>query len=228
MDGYATYQELAVLYVVFEVQNVILSSSQNNEGSTRMADITIRIPDRALKAAVALLGAVLLSWGYSHLLASGVLRPKYQIQMFVPASAALQEGARVTLDGMPVGKVSVVRPAGNSTDPNRGMEVVLRIEKRYEDFIRQDSAASLVPEGFLGGRFVNIHRGRSGSPIAPGGEIRVVPAKEMSFADFLEVVGKAANCHNEEKDSAQQSPTFPKKAPQPQQPNLRNQLPTPD
>ena len=214
--------------VVFEVQNVILSFSQNNEGSTPMADITIRISDRALKAAGALLGAVLLWWGYSHLLASGVLRPKYQIQMFVPESAAVQVGAPVRLDGLTVGKVSVVSLVGDSADPNRRIEVALRIEKRFEDLIRTDSAASLLPEGLLGVRYVNIHRGFSGSPIPPGGEIRVVPVKEMSFTDFIGVIGKAANCHNEEKDPAQQSPTISKKAPQTQQPNLRNQPPSPE
>lgn len=141
------------------------------EGSIPMADITIRFSDRALKVTGALFAAVLLLWGFSRLSASGVLRPKYQIQMFVPESAAVSAGAPVTLDGMPVGKVSAVRPSGNSADSNRRMELVLQIEKRYEDFIRQDSAATLVPEGLLGARFVNIHRGLSGSPIPAGGEI---------------------------------------------------------
>jgi ABC-type transporter Mla subunit MlaD len=180
-----------------------------------MADITIRIPDKALKAAGALLGAVLLLWGFSQLRASGVLRPKYQIEMFLPESTAVQVGAPVRLDGMTVGKVSVVRLAGNSTDSNRRMEVVLRIEKRFHDFIRDDSAASLVTLGFFGDQYVNIHRGLTGSPIPPGGEIRAVPVKEMSLTDFIGVIGKAANCHNEEKNSAQQSPTIPEKANQP-------------
>ena len=216
MYGNATNQELDVLGIVSGVQNVILSSSPENEGSTRMADITIRISDKAVKAAGVLLGAVFLLWGFSQLWASGVLRPKYQIQMFVPESAGVRVGAPVRLDGMPVGSVSVVSLAGNSADSNRRIEVVLRIEKRFEDLIRNDSAASIVTEGLLGGRYVNIHRGFSGSPIPPRGEIRVVPVKEMTLTDFIGVLGKAGNCHSEEKDSAQQSPTIPQKAHQPQ------------
>jgi hypothetical protein len=214
--GQAREQDLAVLSVVFSVQNVILSFSPNYRGRTQMAEITIRISDKALKAAGILLGAVFLLWGFSQLRASGVLRPKYQIQMFVPESAGLQVGAPVRLDGMPIGSVSVVNLAGNSADSNRRTEVVLRIEKRFEYLIRDDSAASLVAEGLLGGRYINIHQGFTGSPIPPGGEIRVVPAREMTITDFVKVVAKAANCHNEEKDSAQQSPTSPKTDHQPQ------------
>jgi len=195
---------------------VILSLSLDNKGSTQMADITIRVSEKTLKTAGILSVAVFLLWGFSRLWSSGVLRPKYQIQMFVPESAGVQVGAPVRLDGMPVGSVSVVSLAGNSADTTRRIEVVLRIEKRFEDLIRNDSAATLVTEGFLGGRYVNIHRGFAGSPIPPGGEIRVVPAKEMTLTDFIEVLGKAGNCHNDAKDSAQQSPTIPQKAHQPQ------------
>ena len=205
--------------IVLGVQNVILSFSTEKEGSTRMADITICIPVKAVKAAGVLLGAVFLLWGFSQLWASGVLRPKYQIQMFVPESAGVRVGAPVRLDGLPVGSVSTVSLAGNSADSNRRIEVVLRIEKRFEDLIRNDSAASLVTEGLLGGRYVNIHRGFSGSPIPPGGEIQVVPVKEMTLTDFIGVLGKAGNCHNEEKGSAQHSPTIPQKAHQPQSRN---------
>lgn len=181
-----------------------------------MADITIRIPDKTVKAAGVLLGAVFLLWGFSQLWASGVLRPKYQIQMFVPESAGVRVGAPVRLDGLPVGSVSMVSLAGGSADSNRRIAVVLRIEKRFEDLIRNDSAASLVTEGLLGDRYVYIRRGFSSSPIPPGGEIRVVPTKEMTLTDFIGVLGKAGNCHDEEKDSAQHSPAIPQKAHQPQ------------
>jgi ABC-type transporter Mla subunit MlaD len=199
--------------IFFEARPVIISTSPRYEESIPMADITIRISDKALKAAGILLLAVLLLWGFSHLWSSGVLRPKYQLQMFIPESAGVQPGVPVTLDGLPVGKVSAVRPAGDSADSNRRIEVVLRIEKRFHDLIRDDSAASLVTLGLLGGQSVRIHRGFTGLPIPPGGEIRVVPVKEMTFTDFVGAIGKAANCQNEEKDRAQQSPTIPKKDP---------------
>jgi hypothetical protein len=79
--------------------------------TNQTAEITIRVSDKALKAAGVLLGAVFLLWGFSQLWSSGVLRPKYQIQMFVPESAGAQGAAPVRLDGMPVGSVSVVSPS---------------------------------------------------------------------------------------------------------------------
>lgn len=41
-----------------------------------MAEITIRISDRALKLSGALLGVALLALGFSHLWSLGALRPK--------------------------------------------------------------------------------------------------------------------------------------------------------
>ena len=200
-------QDLLALDVVFDVRNVILLSLPNYQGSKSMADITIRISDKALKVALVLLGAVILLWGFSQLWSSGVFRPKYQIQMFIPESAGVQVGASVRLDGLPVGSVTAVRLAGNSADSNRRVELVLRIEKRFKDLIRDDSTAALLSDGLLGGRYVSIQRGFSGQPIQSGGEIRVVPVKEMTVTDFIGALGKMANCHNEEKNSSHPSPT---------------------
>ena len=172
-----------------------------------MAEITIRISDKVLKAALVLLAAVILLWGFSQLWSSGVFRPKYQIQMFIPESAGVQVGAAVRLDGMPVGSVSAVRLTENSADSNRRIEVVLRIEKHFKDLIRGDSTASLISDGLLGGQYVSIQRGFSGLPIESGGEIRVVPVKEITITDFIGALGKMGDCHNEEKNSPHPSPT---------------------
>jgi ABC-type transporter Mla subunit MlaD len=78
-----------------------------------MAEITIRVSDKALKAAGVLgvlLGAVFLLWSSPNFDRRVCSDPKYQIQMFVPESAGAQVGAPVRLDGMPVGSVSVVSP----------------------------------------------------------------------------------------------------------------------
>ena len=172
-----------------------------------MAEITIRISDKVLKAALVLLGVVILLWGCSQLWSSGVFRPKYQIQLFIPESAGVQVGVSVRMDGMPVGSVSAVRLAETSADSNRRIEVVLRIEKRFKDLIRDDSSASLIKDGLLGGRIVSIQRGFSGLPIQSGGEIRVLPVKEITITDFMGALGKVGDCHNEEKNSAHPSPT---------------------
>jgi ABC-type transporter Mla subunit MlaD len=167
-----------------------------------MAEIVIRISDRVLKVAGALLIVLFLLWGFSHLWQSGALRAKYQLRLFVPAAQDLHVGAAVRLDGMPVGTVISVELAPNSADSSRRIEVVLRIEKRFENLIREDSSAALMTESLLGGKAVNIQRGFAGAPVSAGGEIRVVPVKEVTFTDFLDVLGKKAGCQNEVNNSA--------------------------
>jgi hypothetical protein len=98
-----------------------------------MAEITIRISDKALKLSSVVFGAILVVWGLSHLLSSGVLEPKYQILMYVPDAEAVRVGAPVLLDGMSVGSISKVELASKSADSNRRIEVDLRIMKRFQD-----------------------------------------------------------------------------------------------
>jgi ABC-type transporter Mla subunit MlaD len=168
-----------------------------------MAEVTIHIPDRALKVALVLLGAIFLSWATIHLLSSGTLRPKYQVRVFVPNADGIGVGSSVTLDGIPVGSISSVQPAGNSTDSRRRIALVLRIQKRFQSMIRGDSTAFLVTDGLLGGSHLNIQRGFTGPPIDAGGEIRAAPVRELTLADFTDAVKKIADCRNGEKNSPQ-------------------------
>ena len=176
--------------VAIKSKNMVLLPRPHRQRNISMAEITIRISDKALKIALALLAAVILLWGFSALWSSGVFRPKYQIHIFIPDSQGVQVGASVRLDGMPVGSVSAVGLAGKSADANRRIEVSLRIEKRFKDLIRDDSTAALLSDGLLGDRYVSIHRGFSGPPIQSGGELRVVPVQEMTLTDLWELLGK--------------------------------------
>ena len=163
-----------------------------------MAEITIRISDTALKIALAVLLVVFLASGFSHLWSSGAFEPKYQILMFVPEAKGVQKGAPVRLDGMDVGSVSRVELVDKSADSNHRIEVELRIQKRFQNMIPDDSTASLIMGGLLGERYVSIGRGFAGPPINAGGEIKFLPVREVSFTDFIDAMGKKADCQNEE------------------------------
>ena len=145
-----------------------------------MGGITIRISDKTLKVALIVLCAILLALGASFLSATGVFQPKYQIVMFVPDAEGLHAGAPVKLDGVPIGNVRIVEFADKSAGSNRSIELVLRIDKRFQNVIRDDSSASLVRGGPHGDRYVSVQRGFSGPSINPGGEIRVLPVKEVT------------------------------------------------
>jgi ABC-type transporter Mla subunit MlaD len=179
-----------------------------------MAEITIRISDKALKVAGVILGAVFLVWSFSQVWSLGAFRPKYQIQMFVPEAEGVRVGTLVRLDGMPIGNASRVKLVANSADSARRIEIVLRIEKRFQNMIHEDSYASLVRGGLLGERYVSIQRGFSGPPINAEGEIRVVPVKEATLTDLINALGKNAGCQNEQNSSPNgRSPIAAKKPP---------------
>ena len=165
-----------------------------------MAEITIRISDKVLKATLAVLSTSALVLALSYFGSLRMFRPKYQIKMFVPEAQGIGVGAPVSLGGISVGGVSEVKLAENPPNSNRKVELVLRIEKRYQSMIRGQSSATLVTEGLLGNRYVDIQPGLSGRPINSGEEIRSVPAKEIHISDLANAIGKVADSLNCEKE----------------------------
>jgi ABC-type transporter Mla subunit MlaD len=171
-----------------------------------MADLTIRISERTLKIAAAVVFAVFALWGFSQIWAAGILLPKYQIQMFLPNDSGVRPGGSVTLNGMRVGKVRRVEFAKDATDSTRSIKVTMSIQENVQDMIRTDSKATLIPQGLLGDHAVDIRRGFAGTPIKPGGEISVLPTKEASFTDVLNVLTKKRDCGNEETKVSEDKP----------------------
>jgi len=121
-----------------------------------MAEITIRISDKALRIVGVLLSLAVLVWVFFGLWSSGFFLPKYQLSVYVPEASGVTVHAPVRLDGVDVGSVSAIRLAGESAGPQRRIELVLRVNKADQGVIRSDSSATLVTEGLLGNRYVNI------------------------------------------------------------------------
>jgi ABC-type transporter Mla subunit MlaD len=144
----------------------------------QLTGITISISGKTLKVAVVALGAILLLLGASFLSSTGLFHPKYQILMFVPEAEGLHVGAVVKLDGVPIGNVRTVEIADKSADANRSIELVLQIDKRFQNTIRGESSASLVRGGSRGDRYVSIQRAFSGPAIDPGGEVRALSVEQ--------------------------------------------------
>jgi len=79
-----------------------------------------------------------------------------------------------------------VKSADGATSLDRSVELILRIEKRYQDRIRSDSRASFLTEGLLGKRYVNITRGFHGDVIPPDGEVTAIPERVGNQTDILD------------------------------------------
>jgi phospholipid/cholesterol/gamma-HCH transport system substrate-binding protein len=118
----------------------------------------------------------------------GPLGPKYRLKTYLPEVSGLANGAPVRVDGVEVGNVEAIRLLprlqGKAPEKNKNIEVVMRVDRRYQNDILTDSTASLVTEGLLGNRYVNITRGFTGTPIGDAG---VLPgAEEKAMKEVVE------------------------------------------
>ena len=106
------------------------------------------------------------------------------IFVYLDDSFAMTPGATpVRLNGTLVGKVSEVKLSG-SNELNRAVRVTLSIENESLRDIPVDSTATLATTNLLGGRFVNIKRGKSPQAVQPGAEIQAEPTTAID--DMLE------------------------------------------
>jgi len=142
-----------------------------------------------------LVGLLILAVAIFYVTGAGVWGPKYRLNTFLPEVAGLAAGAPVRLDGVEIGNVEritlVPREHGKPPDHMHNIEVGMRLERRYQNDIMTDSVATLVTEGLLGNRYVNINRGYTGVPLkdgqaVTGGEEKAITEVVESSADVLD------------------------------------------
>jgi phospholipid/cholesterol/gamma-HCH transport system substrate-binding protein len=142
-----------------------------------------------------LAGAILLTVVIFYVTGGSGWGPKYRLQVFLPEVDGLTLGAPVRVDGVDVGnveKITIATPKPGAPAPKqRNIEVVLRLQKSFQDFVRSDSTAGLVTEGLLGNRYVDIDRGYVGRVLGDNDEIPGRQEKELKemvaqSADLIE------------------------------------------
>jgi phospholipid/cholesterol/gamma-HCH transport system substrate-binding protein len=99
---------------------------------------------------------------------SGFLTPKYTITAYFASANGLRKGAEVWLEGVLAGDVDRVALSQQS-DPNKSVEVVLKLYKTYQNIIRTDSQVSIETKGLLGDNIVEITKGSSAGQVIPDG-----------------------------------------------------------
>src|SRR6202790_2812245 len=104
-----------------------------------------------------LAATVLLVVVIFYVTGAGALGPKYRLHTFLPEVDGLTVGAPVRVNGVEVGNVEkiVIPPPkpGQSITKDKNIEVDLRIQKTFQEYIRTDSTAGLITEGLLGNRY---------------------------------------------------------------------------
>jgi phospholipid/cholesterol/gamma-HCH transport system substrate-binding protein len=122
-----------------------------------------------------ILGLVVVAVGIFYVTGAGFLGPKYKIKTYLPEVSGLAAGAPVKLDGVVIGSVELIQLVphqhGKAPDRLHNIMVGMTIDKKYQGDVLTDSSASLVTEGLLGNRYVNIQRGYTGVPVQDGQEV---------------------------------------------------------
>ncbi len=134
-----------------------------------------------------LVALLVIAVGIFYVTGAGFLGPKYRLRTYLPEVAGVTNGAPVRLDGVDIGNVEsiriVPRTPGHAPEKSRNIELVMRLDKRFQPDIMTDSTAKLVTEGLLGNRYVNITRGFTGVPLKENQE--VPGTAEQALSDVM-------------------------------------------
>lgn len=108
-----------------------------------------------------------------------LFRKTQVVYTFFDDSFAMTIGATpVRLNGILIGKVSAIDLSGETAE-NRAVRVSLALDEGTLAQIPVDSTAGLAQQNLLGGRYVNIKRGKSAQTIQPGSEIKTEDTTEI-------------------------------------------------
>ena len=127
-----------------------------------------------------LVGLIVTGLGVFYVTGAGAsLSPKYRLITYLPEVEALTVGAPVRLNGVDVGSVDSIQLTPHPSDSLHSVELVMRINSKYQPYIRTGSVASLETEGLLGNQYVTISRSLDGTPVPAGGEIPGMPESSI-------------------------------------------------
>jgi phospholipid/cholesterol/gamma-HCH transport system substrate-binding protein len=101
---------------------------------------------------------------------SGFFTPKYTIIGYFPSANGLRKGAEVWLEGVTVGNVQRVE-VSKQADPNKSIEVEMKILTTYQNIIRTDSKVGIETQGLLGNNIVEISRGSAAGQVVQDGGV---------------------------------------------------------
>ena len=131
---------------------------------------------------------------------SGIFTKKFTLITYFDNAEGLRPGQPVDLQGVAIGNVQTVRIVpGRQLDP---VQVIMRINAKFQPFLRVDSKATITTAGVLGESFVDIDsksaKGpivKDGSEIAPGtapGVQDVVKSSQTTLQN-VDILVKNAN-----------------------------------
>lgn len=123
------------------------------------------------RATAVIVAALLILGTLSFLLTGGtLLEPKVQIYLYLPDATGVSPGSPVRVDGIGVGKVTLVELSG-SNEPNRVVKVTMNVGRDRLPSITDDSTAETTSDTIIGDKFVDVTSGASARHLMAGGEL---------------------------------------------------------
>jgi phospholipid/cholesterol/gamma-HCH transport system substrate-binding protein len=126
-----------------------------------------------------LVGLFIMAAAIFYVTGGGTFGPKYRLTAYLPEVEGLKVGAPVAVSGFEIGTVEAIHLNPKPMDRLHNIQVIMRLDKRYQDSVRTDSVASLVTQGLLGDRYVTITRGITGQPLPSGAVVQTSEEKAM-------------------------------------------------
>ncbi len=146
-----------------------------------------RIQWAKLRIAVVAVSAVAVMSVLVYLLSGGTwMKPKTYLTTYIPDSTGVEPDADVQLNGVLIGKVESVLLT-HAKDPNRVVEVRLKIQEEFRRYIPDDSVTGIDSANMLGDKYIDITMGRSPQPVQPGAELHYrLPSSLMQNIDLAQ------------------------------------------
>jgi phospholipid/cholesterol/gamma-HCH transport system substrate-binding protein len=99
----------------------------------------------------------------------GLFTRKIILKSYFPDASGLTPGSPVRLSGVDIGNVKAIRVVpGRPLDP---VEVVMKVNTKYQFFLRKDSITLLSTAGVLGATYINIDSSHAKGPEAQNGDV---------------------------------------------------------
>jgi phospholipid/cholesterol/gamma-HCH transport system substrate-binding protein len=108
----------------------------------------------------------------------GLFSSKLTLRSYFQDAAGVRIGSAVAFQGVTIGNVKNIRVVtGRELDP---VEITMKVDRKYQQFIKQDSKAELTAAGVLGELYVNIDsKGTKKGPIGDNGVLEAQGATQI-------------------------------------------------
>ena len=120
--------------------------------------------------------------------AGNLFGKRYRLVAFVASASGLRVGGQVTVAGQVAGSVKDIKFLPPDTDTTRNLKMVLEVDRKLSEQVRQDSRAKIQTSGLLGDKLVDISVGTPPNrALHEGDTLIVVPS-----IDYEAVVQQAS------------------------------------